>query len=255
VNADKEVAKELYFRLSQQRVHNDASNHNVSVFLDQECLVEGVPWEESFQNALFTSKVIILIVSEAAVLRTQSADKVPDNMLLEIEGALQLRKEGTAIVVPIWLGSIDPTDHTTCRKFNFGKVGASVYPDQPHIHKSSQCWDRTVKDTMAELYGLQGIQCFPDNLHTIIHQLLSKLDNYNNIKTPHSHQVVEHLPPVLNQPTAPLPTLQLTKSNIEKHYQLNTSLKLGIPSYLVKDRYTHAMVVDKVPNRAIVQMN
>ncbi|KAJ3042176.1 hypothetical protein HDV00_008063 [Rhizophlyctis rosea] len=123
-------------------------NPGLHVYHDTACLVTGKEWVIGFKQGLLRSKVIVLMVSAAALERLRRAHLYPDNMLLEWEHALELHALNHAIVVPVLLP--DPTSGA-----RFTEFSTDIYPNFLHQHDLSpaKC---TIRDTMKKVLALQG---------------------------------------------------------------------------------------------------
>lgn len=121
----------------------------LTMFWDRNCLPFAKNWEEGFVNCLRNSGVILLLVSPEAVERCQSADRIADNFLLEMDIATELHAAQKATVIPIFM--IDKNysgDHDTF--LHFLKTG---FPDKTPIHPWAQ---KTISSTMYAVAQLPG---------------------------------------------------------------------------------------------------
>lgn len=101
VNAEKRLAARLSASLKRE---------SLRVFLDQESLEDGKPWQEGFTKGLFRSSVYALLFSDDALapLKSLKAVSPVDNVLLEIRLARELylvRGPNAFQVLPIFIGS------------------------------------------------------------------------------------------------------------------------------------------------------
>jgi hypothetical protein len=48
------------------------------------CLCDGKDWEVGFMNGLYNSNVIVVVLSEAGLKKTITADEDHDNQLVEV---------------------------------------------------------------------------------------------------------------------------------------------------------------------------
>lgn len=120
------------------------------VFLDANCLPPGLPWQDGFLTALNHSKVIVLVISVEGLQGIRRADEIEDNVLLEYEYTLKLMKERKVRVLPVLLANSDG------RPFN--QFNVDIYPSKKHISRLSVA-SGTIRETMRELFQLQGEHC------------------------------------------------------------------------------------------------
>ncbi|KAI9329123.1 hypothetical protein DFJ73DRAFT_112403 [Zopfochytrium polystomum] len=89
---DGAVANELFFGIKlalledyiSRGVTKDSFQDFQHAFLDVKCLSHGQPWGVNFMSGLFHSGVVLLLCSDKAMERMQTADQTPDNVLLEV---------------------------------------------------------------------------------------------------------------------------------------------------------------------------
>ena len=111
------------------------------MFLDKFCLNDGEPWERGFLEGLEHAAVVVLILSNASMdTLAKHATTRQDNVLLEIEYALEKYAKGTAKVLPVVLE----------RDFDFSRE----FPDAMHNTNKSR---HNIKETMRSLFALQSI--------------------------------------------------------------------------------------------------
>ncbi|KAI9357967.1 hypothetical protein DFJ73DRAFT_175178 [Zopfochytrium polystomum] len=98
VASESYLARELRLRLIKL---------NYKVFLDQENLKDGENWQTGFVTGLKSSRVVLLLVSAAALEPRRVARSVSavDNVLLEWETAMAAATFGFCAVLPIYVGS------------------------------------------------------------------------------------------------------------------------------------------------------
>jgi ankyrin repeat protein len=163
VNADAQLAETLAMGLASASAHPEYTSP-LTAFFDKHCLVVGDGWEQGFLNCIRTADVIVLLVSEAALSGIRNAHLRPDNVLLEYECALDLSSSKSATVFPVLLGSFVSFEGQQLYK-KFSAFDTSVYADAPHAHPRSGL---NVRQTMKNLFGLQGKFVQPDQLFSVI---------------------------------------------------------------------------------------
>lgn len=108
-------------------------------------------------NGLRSSKVLVLLVSEAGIENISNADRTPDNVLIEYEFALELAEQKKVQLYIILSGStftaeVNGKPRKVYSEFKFPDL--SFFPDKRHVHKWSG--NITVRETMKRLFMLQG---------------------------------------------------------------------------------------------------
>jgi hypothetical protein len=101
VKSEKETAKALYDYLT---------SHGVKVWLDQVCLVPGLPWEDGFCEGLMKSKIFLPLLSKDGLKAFESLleSSSCDNVLLEYRLALDLEKQCLIErIFPLMMGAVD----------------------------------------------------------------------------------------------------------------------------------------------------
>lgn len=149
-----------------------------AVFLDKYCLNAGEDWETGFLRALKGSLVISILVSTKSIQGIiDNAASQQDNYLLEIEVALDRTEAGTSLVMPCFIGQyhtidVDGKSQRFLQKFGSDGHGfdCSRFPDSKHASEKSTT-TRTIRETMAALYKLQGMHVDPDVLRPTRDQL------------------------------------------------------------------------------------
>ena len=100
VACDQQNADALYAHLQ-----NHSEDHGIySVYLDRYCLAHGEVWRDGFLNGIRKSKMVVVLISHDTLSGFLAAHEKEDNMLLEIEVALALRRELQVQVVPVFIG-------------------------------------------------------------------------------------------------------------------------------------------------------
>src|SRR5262249_8560878 len=162
VDTDLYLSETLALLLNYQRKQDGSPVHT---FIDRTCLVYAEPWEEGFLKGLRSSKVVLLICSDAALKKLEMADTQKDNMLLEVcsqsvinarprnliitlrfqwEFALELRRNKKVTVLPLLVGRYEGKAYHP-----FGNFSTDSYPNAKHSHPKSPAVD-TVRDTMVQ---------------------------------------------------------------------------------------------------------
>ncbi|KAJ1547258.1 hypothetical protein HK096_003777, partial [Nowakowskiella sp. JEL0078] len=153
---DGEIAKNLVRILSAHMSHT---------FLSFDCLVEGEGWTDGFLTALNNCRIVIILCSEKALEHTMKAHQESDDMLLEWEIAMELRKENQIEVIPYFVDSvltveIDGKSETVSKPLNM--FDWNQYPDEYHAHSLSPK-KMTIRQLLNELFRIQAGQINPLN--------------------------------------------------------------------------------------------
>jgi len=174
VSTESPLARELFKDLSG-RTRSDGKP--ISVFLDQFCLNESESWELGFLNGLKNAALIVLLISEPGIEGITNADKWQDNVLLEYEYALEKHEDKKALVLPVLVSkkkSIQDGDKKRDMIAPFNGFGMT-FPDAEHKVKHGK--GKNVKDTMSQLFQIQGIRCDESFDESVIQVILKKLDS------------------------------------------------------------------------------
>eukprot|EP00041_Stephanoeca_diplocostata_P038221 m.1487200 g.1487200 ORF g.1487200 m.1487200 type:complete len:313 (+) comp25185_c1_seq7:3752-4690(+) len=121
-------------------------------YLDQKDIESGVDWEVSFRSGLHRSCLFVPLVSTAAhkpIEDVSMFDDRADNVLLEIETALQLHRRKRIGVLPLLVGTHGADNTYT----PFDAFDVSRFPNGP----STTYKKHSVRDTMRQLFKFQGI--------------------------------------------------------------------------------------------------
>ncbi|KAJ3279771.1 GTP-binding protein Rho1 [Borealophlyctis nickersoniae] len=145
-----------------------------NVYLDRDCLIPGHDYKDQFLMGLNHSRMILLLITEAALegFKTAHTTKGGDNVLLEWEHAIKLMDrvgtDTTTRVLPIFVGH---RDAQTGKQVTFGAWDTDVFPDAPHAHPFSTA-KYTVRETVRRVFGVQGIvDILPSQMGSIVAQL------------------------------------------------------------------------------------
>ena len=125
VAADADLAEKLYYALKA---------NGINCFLDRKCLKDGEPWKAGFLTGISRSRKFICLMSSSALakVRDPQADHTFDNVLLEYEMALKIRRHveeldqevAMSYVVPVHVGHFSLGVLTKFIDFN-----PNLYPD------------------------------------------------------------------------------------------------------------------------------
>ena len=125
VAADADLAEKLYYALKAS---------GINCFLDRKCLKDGEPWKQGFLTGISRSRKFICLMSSSALVKVRDpqADHTFDNVLLEYETALIIRKHvedldsevALSYVVPVHVGHFSLGVLTKFIDFN-----PTLYPD------------------------------------------------------------------------------------------------------------------------------
>ncbi|KAI8608761.1 hypothetical protein BC830DRAFT_1233804 [Chytriomyces sp. MP71] len=149
VATEKDVALQLHNGLTNKKRNEEF----IHTYLDKCCLEYGKEWEAGFLNGLKNSKVIVLLLSEKGLLKTQDAHSIPDNQFLEIELALSHWEKSQNSACPLELMVILMWSETggSYKKWFFD---TSTFLDEMHCHPASPR-ERTIKKTFERLAEIQ----------------------------------------------------------------------------------------------------
>jgi len=117
---------------------------------------------------LESAKVIILLVSEAALENVKNADKWQDNMLLEYERAMEKADHHEVKLYPLLVGKLHGN---SLEKFSGFNVDA--YPNAKHASPKSK---NNVRETMRKLFKQQGQHNDPSSYEEKVPALLAMLE-------------------------------------------------------------------------------
>ncbi len=145
-------------------------------------LKTGESFESGFLEAINSSNVIILLISEDGIKQIENANKNGDNMLLEIEHSLENYSKGRCHLLPLLIGKTENKGQTF-HKFNGFNVDR--FPEQKHCHKLSKC-GLSVRETIERLFKVQGEFVFSESFskREIQDLAMSKVVDFENLK-PH----------------------------------------------------------------------
>ncbi|KAJ3032268.1 hypothetical protein HDV00_007725 [Rhizophlyctis rosea] len=105
--------------------------------LDRECLIPGHDYESQFLSGLQTSRMILLLITEASVQGFKTAHLNPDNVLLEWEMALAL---------------------DTGQQVTYSMFRTDVFPEERHCHVGSVArGGEGIRSTVGRLFKMQGV--------------------------------------------------------------------------------------------------
>ncbi|KAJ3331170.1 hypothetical protein HDU76_003867 [Blyttiomyces sp. JEL0837] len=156
---DADFARKLHTQLQKCKI----GSNPVHVFLDKECLKEGKHYVGDFLKGLQSAKVIVIILTKEAMSGITKADESQDNMLLEIEHALERLEEPDSNVKVFYLV---PSSDTNA-------FDSDIFPDKPHCHKLSPRKSTTVRETRPELFSLQAFVIDKDKVVAIADRLVA----------------------------------------------------------------------------------
>jgi len=128
---------------------------DVTVFLDQDCLIPGRSWLEGFTQGLQKSRLIILVLTTNSfgTLLKKRQDHQTDHVFCEIKESLKLQEQHSDRILPLCINSLkesDPPEEVPFKpweEYNF-----FLYPD--------------VDEEMKKLYRLQTIPVSRDQVET-----------------------------------------------------------------------------------------
>ncbi|KAI9316134.1 hypothetical protein DFJ73DRAFT_375406 [Zopfochytrium polystomum] len=146
-------------------------------FFDQTCLNYAEDWTNGFVTGLYSSGIYVLLCSEFGMQNMRNADSKPDNVLLEWELALDLRR----IILPILVSrqttaEVDGRLQKIVIPFNFPRG----FPDALHKHKLSP-GNFNVSETVQKIYDLQGVHVNPHYMPDIDHVVIQVMQFYSQI--------------------------------------------------------------------------
>jgi len=146
-SCDSILAKSIYYLLNNKFFDANRDRQTTTCFLDQFCLTTGESWKEGFKKGLINASVIVILISEAALLQMKTlTEESEDNLLFEWYQALQYHSTGSKAIIPILVGK---EEGNTTTKFN--DFSTEKFPDI--ICKNTT---KSVKSIISSLFQLQG---------------------------------------------------------------------------------------------------
>eukprot|EP00043_Microstomoeca_roanoka_P002858 m.41007 g.41007 ORF g.41007 m.41007 type:complete len:953 (+) comp11773_c0_seq1:402-3260(+) len=121
----------------------------VKCYFDSQDIKDGKHWKKDFLNGLRRSCLFVPIVSESgidSIKGRKKNDTVIDNVLLEYETAVKLKKQQRIAILPLFVGA----DMAT--RFNFEEYGAQNFPAFRSATSKTP-----IHDTMNHLFYNQGL--------------------------------------------------------------------------------------------------
>ncbi|KAI8607391.1 hypothetical protein BC830DRAFT_1086986, partial [Chytriomyces sp. MP71] len=142
----------ISYRVATDQNVSDALENSLGAagmhpYLDHLCLVAAEKWEDGFLNGLRSSKIVLLVVSEACLTGLRPSN---DNVVLEWELAFERQDHGEAIVVPLFMNE-------NGRPFLFPDL--LQFPDVLHDHAKSPR-QRTIRKLASEISELSGVHVY-----------------------------------------------------------------------------------------------
>jgi tetratricopeptide (TPR) repeat protein len=182
---DKDVTEKLFLALERK---------GLRIFWDKECLKKGAPWEEGFVTGLQKSKRVVTILSEKSLEGiADKALKQQDNVLKEIELAVDQLAGNSSYVLPLLIGEYKEVDGVRLLK-KFSAFGGLTGIQWPEKH-STTCSRRTIKETMDILFSVQGIHVDPDDISAscdIVYAALADMRSVEKTKTTNLDEANDH---------------------------------------------------------------
>lgn len=154
VASEAALAEKLCDKLQQFDITSEGSLR-VRCFLDKQSLRAGEEWEQGFRLGLQESCLFIPLVSEKALrpLLEGEYKGQQDNLLIEFENALGMREQGTIQILPLLIGKVEDGAY-----HRFSAFGG------PYSSQKSPTANIPVKDTLSQLFQLQGHFTNPDEI-------------------------------------------------------------------------------------------
>lgn len=153
VASDANLADKLADKLSLQSLPKE-ERMRVRVFLDRQSLSAGENYADEIVAALSGSCLYVPVLSEAALEPLLSLEpEAQDNLLWEIETALDLYAKHQIHILPLFIGTV--VDGAYSRFAGFSNKFPAV---------ASRYSSRTLDETMAKLFAVQGIFINPEEL-------------------------------------------------------------------------------------------
>jgi len=152
VATDAALAERVTDKLQQKSVGTD-SNCRFRCFLDKQNLKVGEEWKQGFLSGLRGSCLFMPLISKGALKPLKAKYMNParaDNLLLELEMALEMRKNNDIAIFPLFVGE---NINGTYSQF---RAWGTEYADTP-----PEGCKRSPKSILKDIFELQGSFCNP----------------------------------------------------------------------------------------------
>ncbi|KAJ1559776.1 hypothetical protein HK405_009400, partial [Cladochytrium tenue] len=171
VRTDAELAEKLCDKLQALAILNEQRDVRVKCFLDKQNLTQGEDFQSEFMAGLKSSCLFLPLISEECLKSmTYLVEGGEDNVVREWEIAWDLRCKKEIDIVPILVGSLEHMDHSYRRFDAFGLIN-----NIPGVMISNSPTNKTARETVSELFKLQGIFLNPGDLSDKITSILNRM--------------------------------------------------------------------------------
>jgi len=165
VATEKDVAEKIVFRLESQKPSG------LKCWWDNKDLEGGVSWMDGVCGGLRKATHFVPLLSRQSLnpIKSLNSDAM-DNMLMEIETAVDMMDTNPGFVIPLCIGEyIRVEEDSRLALLKFGEFDASQFPNVT----SSTCSNRTIRQTIERLFSIQCIHVDPQDMTCPISRLTS----------------------------------------------------------------------------------
>jgi len=165
VSTDKINAEKLAAHIDGRR---RPDGNNFVTYLDKNCLIQGMDWEEGFTYGIRNSKVLLLLISQGtiATMIGKAKRNEVDNVLKEHKEALKLCEVESRTVVPICVASLGTNKSNRDCYFKLDTEAALRQFDLEgeNVPADVQLRLQDIKQVLAKLFVLPIVNIEPDSI-------------------------------------------------------------------------------------------
>ncbi|KAJ1561076.1 hypothetical protein HK405_005004, partial [Cladochytrium tenue] len=177
VRTDADLAEKLCDKLQALSILNEQHDIHIKCFLDKQNLTHGRDFQSEFMDGLKSSCLFLPLISEGCLKSmTHLIDGGEDNVVREWETAWDLRSKKEIDIIPVLVGSIEHIEKThgsVYKRFEaFGLLNKI-----PEVTISDSPTRKTARETVAELFRLQGIFLNPADIADKIISILNRFSS------------------------------------------------------------------------------
>ncbi|KAJ1548643.1 hypothetical protein HK405_001364 [Cladochytrium tenue] len=177
VRTDADLAEKLCDKLQALSILNEQHDIHIKCFLDKQNLTHGRDFQSEFMDGLKSSCLFLPLISEGCLKSmTHLVDGGEDNVVREWETAWDLRCKKEIDIIPVLVGSIEHIEKThgsVYKRFEaFGLLNKI-----PDVLISDSPTNKSARETVAELFRLQGIFLNPADIADKIVSILNRFSS------------------------------------------------------------------------------